>query len=97
MSPLDSPAVRQRPFPATDDGLHGETLSGNSAEVSSSLLRGILYATPPSVTRMSPPYRNASPTMAQICFRFIATKSPVVSVILSPGRKSTTIRFGWGS
>ncbi len=49
MSPLDFPAVRQRPLPATDEQLHGENLSANSAEDNSSLQRGILYATPPSI------------------------------------------------
>ena len=44
MSPLDSPTVRQRPLPATDERLHGEKLNANSAEDSSPLLRGILYA-----------------------------------------------------
>jgi len=43
MSPLDSPTVRQRPLPATNERLHGEKLSANSAEDSSSLRRGILY------------------------------------------------------
>ncbi len=43
MSPLDSSAVRQRPLPATNERLHGEKMSANSAEDSSSLRRGILY------------------------------------------------------
>ena len=44
MSPLDSPTVRQTPLPAADERLHGEKLSANSAEDSSPLQRGILYA-----------------------------------------------------
>ena len=43
MSPLDSPAARQRPLPTTDERLHGEKLSANSAEDSSPLQTGILY------------------------------------------------------
>ncbi len=43
MSPLDSPVARLRSLPTTDERLHGEKLSANSAEDSSSLRRGILY------------------------------------------------------
>ncbi len=43
MSPLDSSAVRQRPLPATNERLHGEKLSANPTEDSSSPRRGILY------------------------------------------------------
>ncbi len=37
------PTVRQRPLPVTDERLHGENLSVNPAEDSSSLQSGILY------------------------------------------------------
>ncbi len=43
MSPLDSPVVRQRLLPATDERLHGEKLSVSSTEDSSPLKRGFLY------------------------------------------------------
>ena len=43
MSPLESPAVRHRPLPATDERLHGEKLSVSSTEDSSPLKRGFLY------------------------------------------------------
>ncbi len=43
MSPLDSPTVRQRPLPATNERLHGEKLSVSSTEDSWPLKRGFLY------------------------------------------------------
>ena len=43
MSPLDSPAARQRPLPAADERLHGEKLSVSSMENRSPLKRGFLY------------------------------------------------------
>ncbi len=43
MSPLDSPTVRQRLLPVTDERLHGEKLSVGSTEDSSPLKRGFLY------------------------------------------------------
>ncbi len=43
MSHLDSPVVRHRPLPATDERLHGEKLNANSVEDSSPLQTGILY------------------------------------------------------
>ncbi len=43
MSPLDSPVVRQRPLPATDERLYGEKLSVSSTEDSPPLKRGFLY------------------------------------------------------
>ncbi len=43
MSPLDSPTVRQRLLPVTDERLHGEKLGVSSTEDSSPLKRGFLY------------------------------------------------------
>ncbi len=43
MSSLDSLAVKPTSLPVTDERLHGEKLSANSAEDSSSPRRGILY------------------------------------------------------
>ncbi len=43
MSPLDSPTVRQRLLPVTDERLHGEKLSVSSTEDSSSLKSVFLY------------------------------------------------------
>ena len=43
MSPLDSPTVRQRPLPTTNERLHGENLSVSSTEDSWPLKRGFLY------------------------------------------------------
>ena len=43
MSPLDSPTVRQRLLPVTDERLHGEKLGVSSTEDSSPLKGGFLY------------------------------------------------------
>ncbi len=43
MSPSDSPVVRHRLLPTTDERLHGEKLSESSANDSSPLRRGIVY------------------------------------------------------
>ncbi len=49
MSSLDFSTVKQASLPVSDQRLHGEKLSVNSAEYSSSLRRGIFYATLPSL------------------------------------------------
>ncbi len=49
MSPLDSPVIRRRPLPTTDERLDGEKLSVSSTEDSSPLKRGFLYGAPASL------------------------------------------------
>jgi hypothetical protein len=49
MSSLDFPTVKQASLAVSDQPFHGEKLSVNSAEDSSPLRRGILYATLPSL------------------------------------------------